>query len=234
MKIDSVVVYRSFINAVRKIRDPSERCKAYDAMFDYGLDHIETELDDGAGIALELIKPLLDAQFQKKMTNRENGKKGGRPSGEAVISGEEPDVKTENNPKETENNPTITEKKRKKANHNPNDNVNDNANVNGNIKESTKEKLRFSKPAPSEIADYCRLRKNNVDYQRFFNYYESNGWMVGKTHMKDWKAAVRTWERNGYSGQEEKPPVYSTAGNMVMSMDEERELMALMGKQYGS
>lgn len=193
MKIDSVIVYRSFVNAMRKIKDPEERCKAYDAMFDYGLDHIETDLDNGAGIALELIKPLLDSQFQKKMVNRENGKKGGRPSGDAVISGEESDVKTENNPKETENN-------RNKPKKSLIDNVNDNANK--NIKENTKEKC-FAKPSIEEIRSYCMERNNNVDPERWLDYYESNGWMVGKNHMKDWKAAIRTWERNNPKPKEE-------------------------------
>ena len=45
-----------------------------------------------------------------------------------------------------------------------------------------------------EIKDYCRERGNNIDPQRFYDFYESKGWMVGKTKMKDWKASIRTWE----------------------------------------
>ena len=55
---------------------------------------------------------------------------------------------------------------------------------------------RFVKPTVSEIEKYCKSRGNSVNAQRFFDYYESNGWKVGKNPMKDWKAAVRTWERN--------------------------------------
>lgn len=54
----------------------------------------------------------------------------------------------------------------------------------------------FEKPSIEDIAAYCRERKNNVDAQRFIDYYTANGWKVGKNPMKDWKAAVRTWERN--------------------------------------
>lgn len=54
---------------------------------------------------------------------------------------------------------------------------------------------KFKKPSLDEVAAYCRERKNNVDPERFVNFYESNGWKVGKNPMKDWKAAVRTWER---------------------------------------
>ena len=45
-----------------------------------------------------------------------------------------------------------------------------------------------------EISDYCISRGNDIDAQSFFDFYEARGWMVGKNHMKDWKAAVRTWE----------------------------------------
>jgi hypothetical protein len=54
---------------------------------------------------------------------------------------------------------------------------------------------RFEPPTLSEVSDYCTERKNSVDPQRFIDHYTSNGWMVGKTKMKDWKASVRTWEK---------------------------------------
>ena len=55
-------------------------------------------------------------------------------------------------------------------------------------------KTRFLKPSLEEIRDYCLSRNNYVDPERFFDYYEANGWKVGKNPMKDWRAAVRTWE----------------------------------------
>lgn len=67
---------------------------------------------------------------------------------------------------------------------------------------------RFRPPTVEEVREYCAERKNNVDAERFVDYYESNGWMVGKSRMKSWKAAVRTWERNGFSNSanNQKPP----------------------------
>ena len=56
-------------------------------------------------------------------------------------------------------------------------------------------KRRFQKPTVEEVDAYCRQRQNRVDATRFCNFYESKGWMVGKSKMVDWKAAVRTWER---------------------------------------
>lgn len=52
----------------------------------------------------------------------------------------------------------------------------------------------FVVPTVLQISEYCQERKNTVDPNKFFDFYESKGWMVGKTKMKNWKAAVRTWE----------------------------------------
>ena len=57
-------------------------------------------------------------------------------------------------------------------------------------------KTKFSPPTQEEVKAYCKERGNSVDAQRFVDYYTANGWKVGKNPMKDWKAAVRTWERS--------------------------------------
>ena len=54
---------------------------------------------------------------------------------------------------------------------------------------------RFEKPTIEEITAYCKERGNGIDAHGFFDYYESKGWVIGKSPMKDWKAAVRNWER---------------------------------------
>lgn len=61
----------------------------------------------------------------------------------------------------------------------------------------TKQVKRFSKPTVEEVAAYCKERNNNVDPQRFWDFYEAKGWKIGKSPMKDWKACVRTWEKDG-------------------------------------
>lgn len=73
---------------------------------------------------------------------------------------------------------------------------------------------RFVKPTLEEVKAYCKERKNGIDAHHFIDYYESNGWKVGKNAMKDWKAAVRTWERNGYGNG-----VKNNAGNDTDSTD---------------
>lgn len=55
---------------------------------------------------------------------------------------------------------------------------------------------RFVPPTPEEVNTYCRERNNGIDGSEFCDFYTSKGWKVGKNPMKDWKAAVRTWERS--------------------------------------
>ena len=63
-----------------------------------------------------------------------------------------------------------------------------------------KSESRFSAPTVEEVRQYCLERINGVDPERFCDYYQSKGWKVGKNPMKDWKAAVRTWERRDGHG----------------------------------
>jgi len=81
----------------------------------------------------------------------------------------------------------------------------------------------FTKPTIDEIQDYCIERNNNVNAEQFYDYYESNGWKVGKNAMKDWKACVRTWERNGY----DKP--IKKKNNKQDALNDMRDLM----NEYG-
>ena len=70
--------------------------------------------------------------------------------------------------------------------------------IDSSAKSTTTKRKRFEKPTLSEINQYCIERNNNVNAEQFYDYYESNGWKVGKNSMKDWKAAIRTWERSEY------------------------------------
>ena len=88
-----------------------------------------------------------------------------------------------------------------------------------NIPANNPKRKRFVKPTTSEIEQYCIERNNNVNAEHFFDYYESNGWKVGKNSMKDWKAAVRTWERSEYRKPNSKKNSKEDAINVV------RELM---------
>lgn len=71
----------------------------------------------------------------------------------------------------------------------------------GKDREDVQPQKRFAKPTLEEVQAYCAERGKGVDAQKWFDYYSANGWRVGKNPMKDWKAAVRTWERSGNNGR---------------------------------
>ncbi|MBR6874365.1 MAG: helix-turn-helix domain-containing protein [Ruminococcus sp.] len=84
---------------------------------------------------------------------------------------------------------------------------------------------RFAPPTLEEVRAYCRERNNRVDAQRFIDYYTSNGWKVGRNPMKDWKAAVRTWERNDGGGKRENKGLeWDTRTVFEVMDDDERGL----------
>ena len=75
-------------------------------------------------------------------------------------------------------------------------------------KDRGEKRKRFIPPTVEEVTEYCNERNNNVDPQRFVDYYEANGWMRGKNKIKDWKACVRTWERNEFNSKPKKELTY--------------------------
>lgn len=90
---------------------------------------------------------------------------------------------------------------------------------------------RFTPPTLDEVKAYCKERGNRVDPERWHDYYSSNGWKVGKNPMKDWKAAVRTWERDSKSGAKMKTP-YDNLRSDAKGDDSDR-LARLMGVNDG-
>ena len=83
-------------------------------------------------------------------------------------------------------------------------------------KEKTK---KFVKPSVEEIREYCNERGNTVSPEQFYDFYESKGWMIGKNHMKDWKSAVRTWERERANKPITKPKEEIPVGELGNSFD---------------
>lgn len=172
---DSVVFYRSFYEAVKALPD-KEFVESVKAILDYGLDGVECETPGIAKALFTMARPQIDANNKRY----ENGKKGGKPKSNQIIT---KDVPTDN---QTET----------KVEPNVNVNVKENANVNVKDKGNDKQAKRFTPPTPEQVKEYCVDKGYDIDCERFVDFYESKGWMVGKNKMKDWKAAVRTWTRS--------------------------------------
>lgn len=78
-------------------------------------------------------------------------------------------------------------------------------NKESNKKDNNKDnRVAFTPPTLDEVSAYCRERQNSVDPEKFIDFYQSKGWMVGRNRMKDWKAAVRTWEKRSKENSNQK------------------------------
>lgn len=106
-----------------------------------------------------------------------------------------------------------------------------NKNKEKSIKEKAEPQRRFTPPTLEQVQAYCRERGNSVDAQKFVDFYTSKGWKVGNQSMRDWKAAVRTWERGSgnvgkaVAAQEYNQRDYSDAQSEAM-----RRFLSLAGK----
>lgn len=114
---------------------------------------------------------------------------------------------------------------------NPNPNTNTNPNPNTNKRAGA----HFIPPTLEEVQEYCTERGNSVDPQRFMDYYTANGWLVGKNKMKDWKACVRTWEKNSFqSSAPTKEKAFNTMQSRTDFDFDEIERRAQMQLQGGN
>ena len=198
---DGFIFYESFRDAMRAL--PTEtQLLLYNAITDYAL-YDEVPDFDGDGIAkgfFALIRPQIDANNRR----RDVGARGGRPVKTSAQEPNENQIETDEEPIDNQNktkaepddNLAATkaehkEKEKEKAKVK----VKENLKVKENAKAFCAETPRcFTKPTVDEIRLYCRERGNTIDGQRFFDFYEAKGWRVGNQPMKDWQAAVRTWE----------------------------------------
>lgn len=194
--------YRSYYDALKEL--PAEEFRDIVlAVCAYALDGEEPELSGVARAIFTLIRPTLEVG-RSKAENRSRAE-------QTSISAEQ----TGNKPEQTKNKPEQTQNKRKQTGNKPEQTRNKPEQTR---KEKEKEKereketendsycsppppsgpKRFVPPTLAEVQSYVAQRQSPVDPQGFIDFYASKGWMVGKTPMKDWKAACRnaeTWER---------------------------------------
>lgn len=78
-------------------------------------------------------------------------------------------------------------------------------------KSNKKSATRFTPPTVEEVRTYCQERNNNIDAERFVDFYAAKGWKIGSSSMKDWKAAIRTWEKRN---SENKPKAQSKSSEI--------------------
>ena len=216
MKKETFLFYADWLNVIRDL--PSEvQLEVYQAIAEYAIYDNLIELKPLAKVAFGFIKQTIDRDTQKYISISEKRSEAGKKGGRRLKNNE----LEESNEKQKKQ---LLSEKSKKSNCplNDNDNVNDNdisflekkkqksdaavSDLENENSESPLETLqapkeqsgggrkRFVIPTPEEVQAYCDERKNGILGQQFCDFYSSKGWKIGKEPMKDWKAAVRTWE----------------------------------------
>lgn len=183
--MDYVAMYPETFEAVRRY-SPQDRCFLYEAMGQYAF---TGELpawaeDDLKWYVWEALKQRIDAAIRLSGARRASGIRGGEASASKR--------------KQVQANASKTNQTQAIAS-NGNPESESESDIESDSKEKSKRKeRRFAPPTVEEVEAYIREKGYSVDAQKFVDYYESNGWKVGRNPMKDWKAALRTWQANQF------------------------------------
>ncbi len=163
--------YESYWETAKLLDNESQRLRFLEAIFRFGFEGVKPDFSDDKLLECIFVqtKANLLADLRRKHGGAPAGNKNARKTEAKAEEEEPPEEEAEDEgEKEAEENAEAKPKRAPK---------------------------RFVKPSVSEIKAYCAERGNAVNAQAFFDFYESNGWKVGKNSMKDWKASVRTWEQ---------------------------------------
>lgn len=228
----SFVFYESFMNSIEGIHKDDKYIRTEEDVKNIQLDVYRLIVHYGIeGIIISDVSPLaktiffshqvnIDNAKQKHRVAIENGRKGGAPKGNKNNPNGYNQWTTKGQPKDNQNKPKD----------NLNVNVNDNVNVNKNVN-----KIIY-KPTYEQVLEYGK--QNNISeekVQSFYNFYESREWKdkKGNSIYYDWKNKLEYWNQPNNKNKtiEDELPKYDDSKNAKLSEEEERELLALMGKQ---
>ena len=214
MKKETFLFYADWLNVIRDL--PSEvQLEVYQAIAEYAIYDNLIELKPLAKVAFGFIKQTIDRDTQKYISisekRSEAGKRGGRPlknnelkesnekQKKQLLSEKSKKSNCPLNDNDNDNDISFLEKKKQKSDVAVSDLENENSESPIETLQIPKEqsgggRKKFTIPTPEEVQAYCDERKHGILGQQFCDFYSSKGWKIGKEPMKDWKAAVRTWE----------------------------------------
>ena len=169
-------VFTDFAEIIDPLQD-AEVGRLFKSMLSYAESGTAPDIRGNERFVWNTAKQIIDREAAYCEKQAENGRKGGRPKNpakpsESQINPAKPSESLKDKDKDKEYKETLPIGSAKKA------------------------APAFHPPTVDEVKAYCLERKNRVDPVRFVDYYTANGWKVGKNPMKDWRAAVRTWERD--------------------------------------
>lgn len=210
MALEYIPFYYSYRKKLEKLSD-QEVGRLVRALLEYGETGETEELTGRESIAFDFIaddinraKAAYDERCAKNQRNIE--KRYARQDGTTVYDG----IRTNTTVYETyqtkDKTKTKTKDKTKDVSLPPNG-------------VSDTRAARFTPPSADDVSAYVKAHGYHVNAERFVAFYEQKGWMVGKNHMKDWKAAVRSWETRW---KDERRPQEKGSGNVFLEMLEDR------------
>lgn len=192
MERQQFTFYRSFYEALKNL--PSrDRLAVYDAVCAYALDGTEPAVTGVAATVFTLIRPVLDTGRKRARTGKQGGKSekanAKQNESKSEANGEMDESQPESGTKQT-----AREKEEEKEVEIEKEIENECSKRNQKEKKSAG--TRFIPPTVEEVSAYVRERGSGVDPQWFVDFYTARGWVYnGGQKMRDWRAAVRTWEQ---------------------------------------
>ena len=178
MAREYVCLYHSYLKSVEPLND-AERGRLFTACLTYSMTGAEPDLRGNERFVWPTIREQIDRDTKKYSDFCKKQQENIRKRWDTTVYDG-----TSGIPDDTKH---TKEKEKEKENRLSSPNVEDSI-------ARTPARKRFTPPTLAEVTAYCRERQNAVDPQRFIDYYTARGWKLNKTSMKDWKAAVRTWE----------------------------------------
>ena len=220
MNRDSFILYKSFYDPISGLTD-EEMGRLFRAIFQW---QINGKADQDPGGVVGMAFGFITNQFridngkylERCEKNRTNANIRWEKTKNATASN-----RIQSHPNECEK----CEPMRMMPNENENENGNENENENGTLfggpgddTPARKNRKVFARPSIGDVAAYCEERGNGIDPAAFMDYYDSVGWKVGNKSMRDWRAAVRTWERTRTAKANDQ--VIQTTGKIITDIDD--------------
>ena len=184
--------YHSYLQSMRKLTD--EECgRLFRALLTYSITGEETELEGREDIVFDIFSQQIDRDKESyEKTCQQNRKNRASVSGSQQPSTTDDDRQR---PSTTDDETTQEEEKEKEEYKEEYKDKGKDEEEGGEAPPAPPKRTRFSPPTVDEVDKYCQERGNGVNAQHFVDFYAAKGWKVGSQPMKDWRAAVRTWEQ---------------------------------------
>lgn len=228
LKNNCIMFFESYWKAICDF-DEVVQAHVLRAMVEYGIYGREIPLASLENALFQLIKPIIDKTNQRWQ--------GVEESDNAVGKGKHSRKGKEKNKKEKE---SPTESKRMcatvlpEAEHTqPSSRTSDDNAEQSGIAEplptspSRPSRAKFAPPSVEEVQNYCREQGLRADARRFVDFYESKGWMVGNTPMRNWQASLRKWQDNAFAPAAPQPQRAVIEGELSRRQYTDEELASL-------